>query len=90
VLRPRGLLNACGQISRRCAPMCPGRADVIDDDLCSSPTGVVGRSALSQRLMTWWRGVLTEGHRPSLQIRVVQEPVHEPGRSADAIPVIVP
>ncbi len=44
----------------------------------------------SVRLVTWWRGVFAEGHPPGLEIRVAQEPVDEPGRSADAGPVVIP
>jgi len=35
-----------------------------------------------QRIMTGWRGVLAKRHLPRPQIRMAQEPVHEPGRSA--------
>ena len=44
----------------------------------------------SERLMTWWCGVLAEDHGPGLQIRVVQESAYEPGWSADAGPIVVP
>src|SRR6266576_3171512 len=44
----------------------------------------------SEHLVTWWCGVLVEGHRPGLQIRVVQESAYEPGWSADAGPIVVP
>jgi hypothetical protein len=44
----------------------------------------------SQRLVPWWCGVLAEGHRPRLQIGVTLDRVHEPSRSADAGPVVVP
>jgi hypothetical protein len=31
--------------------------------------------------MAWRRGVLAKGHRPGLQIRMAQEPVHQLGRA---------
>src|ERR1700730_2793062 len=46
--------------------------------------------APSDRLVTWRRGVLAEGHRPRLKIRVAQEAAYEDGGSADAGPVVVP
>jgi hypothetical protein len=49
-----------------------------------TPTGL--RSAC---LVTWWRGVLAELHRPRLELGA-QESAHEPGGSADAAPVVVP
>ena len=47
-------------------------------------------SLRSARFMTWRRGVLSKGHLPRPQIRMMQESVHEMGRSADAAPVVVP
>ena len=44
----------------------------------------------SQRLVTWWRGVLAGPDRPGPEVRVAQESAHEPGQSADAAPVVVP
>src|SRR5262249_34508682 len=56
----------------------------------SSADELLAVAAAHERLVTWWFGVLAEGHRPRLQIRTVQESVHEPYRSADAGPVVVP
>src|SRR6185312_6121290 len=47
-------------------------------------------SIASEGLVAWWCGVLAEGHRPGLQIRVAQEAAYEAGRSTDAAPVVVP
>jgi hypothetical protein len=47
-------------------------------------------NAPSGRLVTRWCGVFAEGHPSGLEIRVAQEPVDEPGRSADAGPVVIP
>ena len=58
----------------------------VDD--CPGISGA--RRGRLPHLMTWWRGVLAKGHRPRLQIRVAQDAVHQPGRSADAGPVVVP
>jgi hypothetical protein len=46
--------------------------------------------AESPRLVTTRRRVLAKSHGPGLQPGVAQEPVHEPGRPADAGPVVVP
>jgi SAM-dependent methyltransferase len=48
------------------------------------------RTPPSECLVTGWRGVLAQGHRPRLQIRMLQELAHERGGSADTGPVIVP
>jgi hypothetical protein len=48
------------------------------------------QGAVLERLVARWRGVLAEGHRPCLQLRVAQESTHKARRSADTGPVVVP
>src|SRR5580704_9570391 len=48
------------------------------------------RARSSECLVTWWRGVLTQGNLPRHQIGVAQEVAHQRGRAADAGPVVIP